>query len=106
MLPTPVLTDDLTERARRDSVQNLPDAQETWGVYARWGMYERGVILPPFGSRQRLVSLRWFDRHEYATLWQGARSGLTKRWAATPYELSGDSAARDGTPYELSVEYF
>lgn len=77
----------------RQSVVNAPTVDPKTGAvdpsfWSSWE-YQRGAILSPFGSRRRMYELRWYDRNEFNTLWQGARSGLIKKIKATSYELKG-----------------
>ena len=79
-------------KLERESVQTLPQVDTKSGASGAsfWGFFEqRGSILPAWGTRERERWLRWYDRNEYNTLWQGASSGLIKKIKATPYELKG-----------------
>lgn len=77
----------------KQSVQVLPDAERDSGgtLFALEAV--RGPILPAWGSRERERVLRAYLRHDYNTLVQGAFAGLSKRWAATPWEISGPKRA-------------
>ena len=77
----------------RNSVQVLPDAQRDGGAPAFFWETARGPILPAWGTRERERALRVWYRNQYNTLIQGAFAGLTKRWAATPWEISGPKRA-------------
>ena len=77
----------------RNSVQVLPDAQRDGGAPAFFWETARGPILPAWGTRERERALRVWYRNQYNTLIQGAFAGLTKRWAATPWEISGPRRA-------------
>jgi len=77
----------------RNSVQVLPDAQRDGGASAFFWETARGPILPAWGTRERERALRVWYRNEYNTLVQGAFAGLVKRWAATPWEISGPKRA-------------
>jgi len=75
------------------TVQMLPDAVKgTGGAMFAWET-QRGPILPPWGTRERERVLRACFRNDYNTLLQGAFAGLTKRWSATPWEISGPKRA-------------
>lgn len=76
----------------RNSVQVLPDAQKDGAASFFWET-ARGPILPAWGTRERERALRAWYRNEYNTLVQGAFAGLVKRWAATPWEISGPKRA-------------
>lgn len=81
-----------TEQAVQQSVQGVPDAKQNGGLGAAfWGMemFQRGPILPAWGTRLREWQLRRYDRHEFNTLWQGAKAGLVNRWCATPWMIDG-----------------
>lgn len=99
-LATPYPDDDESEGAKADnsidslknSVQDTPKVDTKSGVVESsfWGWNtQRGPILPAWGTRQRELWLRWYDRYEFNTLWQGASAGLTKKIKATSYELKG-----------------
>jgi hypothetical protein len=92
--------------ALRQSVQTLPSVTEN-GVVERpdfWFVTQRkGDILSGFGTRERERQLRDFDRHDYNTLWKGARSGLTKKVKATPWEISGPKRGRGTARYFQDV---
>lgn len=80
------------DTALRQTVQELPDARKHNGATAGefWSVeVERADVLPAWGTRQRERWLRWYDRQNYNTLWQGASAGLVKKFAATPSELKG-----------------
>jgi hypothetical protein len=81
------------EAVKRNSVQVLPDAQASGGAALSFWDTGRGPILPPWGTRERERALRVWYRNEYNTFIQGAFSGLGKRWAATPWEISGPKRA-------------
>lgn len=49
----------------------------------------RGPILPPRGTKERDWQLRIWDHADFNTMWQGARSGLVKKIAHIPFEISG-----------------
>ena len=76
------------------TVQTIPDATrgESGGSLWAWET-SRGPILPAWGTRERERVLRIYFRNEYNTLVQGAFAGLTKRWGATPWEISGPKRA-------------
>jgi hypothetical protein len=78
---------------KRNSVQVLPDATRDGGASLFYWDTSRGPILPAWGTRERERALRLWYRNEYNTLVQGAFSGLGKRWAATPWEISGPKRA-------------
>lgn len=77
----------------RATVQDVPDAKANGGMSVfNWGT-QRGPLLPAWGTRERERALQAYYRHNYSTLIQGAFSGLAKRWAATPWEISGPPRA-------------
>lgn len=79
-------------KLERQSVQDVPKVDKQSGVSdaSFWAeAFQRGPILPAWGTRVRERWLRAYDRNEYNTLWQGASSGLIKKIKATPYELKG-----------------
>jgi hypothetical protein len=75
--------------AREQSVVDQPhvgkDGTGLWGALQS----PRTPLLPPWGTRQSEWMLRYWDRHPYNSLWQGARSGLTMRAASTPWSMNG-----------------
>lgn len=74
----------------RNSVQSFPNAKKEGSAGTLyWFATTRGVILPPWGTRERERYLRLFSRHEYNWMGQSAFAGLTKKWATTQWELSG-----------------
>ena len=76
------------------TVQQTPDARTGEGASAIFSWETtRGPILPAWGSRDRERVLRLYSRNEYNTLVQGAFAGLTKKWASTPWEISGPKRA-------------
>lgn len=86
------MTQATITRAQRDTVQELPDAIKDNGVSASafWtDSYERADLLPAWGTRERERWLRWYDRHNFNTLWQGAVAGLVKKFASTPSQIKG-----------------
>lgn len=52
----------------------------------------RGPILPPRGTKERDWQLRIWDQADFNSMWQGARSGLVKKIAHIPFEISGPPA--------------
>lgn len=77
------------EPALEQTIQDLPDAKRD-GAMALWLFTtQRGPILPPWGTRERERVLRLYDRHEYNTLWQGAKMGLVKKWQSIPWVIDG-----------------
>ena len=80
-------------RVERQSVQELPEvdkATSSFNTSAFWSdIWQRGEILPDPVTRPGERWLRWYDRHNMNTLWHGTKSGLIKRFGATPYELKG-----------------
>lgn len=93
------MTQELVKRAQRDTVQVLPETNQYGATDASgfWGeAYSRTPYLPAWGTR---ISERWlrdYDRNPDNTLWQGAASGLIKKFASTPSELKG---GRNTTAY-------
>lgn len=77
----------------RATVQDIPDAKAGGGVSVfSWGAL-RGALLPAPGSRDRERALLAYYNHDYSTLIQGAFSGIGKRIASTPWEISGPPRA-------------
>lgn len=87
-------TNGLIQQAQQYSVQDLPDARKGESVYNWYAQYSRPFILPQWGTRDREQKLRLYDRHEYVFAWQGASSGIGKKFAGTPFEITGP----EGTP--------
>jgi hypothetical protein len=77
----------------RATVQDIPDAKAGGGVSVfSWGAM-RGPLLPAVGTRERERTLLAYYNHDYSTLIQGAFSGIAKRIASTPWEISGPPRA-------------
>lgn len=74
---------------RQQSVQDLPSVSKDGAGGLWWNANPRGPILPAWGTRDRERVLRLYDRHDYNTLWQGAKANLCKKLAATPWEIKG-----------------
>ena len=75
-------------QAIKNSVQSFPPA----GSFAPGTFffeYNRSWILSPVGTKERDRELRLFDRHPFSPLWQGARSGITKKIASMEYQING-----------------
>lgn len=89
------INEKATERAVvRQSVQDVPTAAENASPSFFSLPIFRGPILPAWGTRQRERVLRDYSRHEYNWLGQAAFAGLTKKWAAAPWEISGQRRVR------------
>lgn len=73
--------------AIRDTVQKLPDADQGGHVLNVGAM--RTPVLPEWGTRQRERMLRWWYRHPYSWMIQGAFAGLINKWLATSWTLDG-----------------
>ena len=72
---------------RKNTVQELPDAQKDgWGVQF-WEYAGRGPLLPAYGSREREKVLRNFYRHERNWSIQGAFSGIVKQTASLDLKI-------------------
>lgn len=77
------------DELRRLTVQDLPRVSQDGAGGLWWNANPRGPILPAWGTRDRERVLRLYDRHDYNTLWQGAKANLCKKLAATPWEIKG-----------------
>ena len=71
------------------SVQDFPPPNTMGGAW--FTEYKRGPYLPVRGSKERDRILRLYDHDENNTLWQGARSGFSKKVASVQYSIEGDS---------------
>jgi hypothetical protein len=49
----------------------------------------RGPILPPRGTKMRDWQLRVIDKHDFSSMWQGARSGIQKKVASLSWSVEG-----------------
>lgn len=74
---------------RRQSVQELPDAQQNTANVLDYWLSQRGWLLDAWGSRSREIQLRNIYRHDYNWMVQGAFAGIMKVIASTPWEISG-----------------
>lgn len=98
-MTTPTVLD-----AAKQSSQVFPDAiSNPYGggsyLYQSGG---RGDLLPAYGTRDRLLALRRYYRHDYNYMVRGAFSGIAKRIASLPFEIHGGDED-DGT---YGVEYY
>lgn len=76
-------------RSIQQSVQEFP-APVTAGAF--FVNFERGPLLPPYGTKARDQQLRLIHRSNYNLLWQGAVSGIISRVISTAWEISGPPA--------------
>lgn len=79
---------------RKETVQVLPDAtkEAPVGFFAQtW----RGPLLPPWGTHERDWMLRRIYRGDYMWAIQGAFSGIMKKIASTPWEITGPEDATE-----------
>lgn len=83
----------LAEAARKQTVQELPDAKRDAGMLPMYFATNRGIILPSWGTGERERALRNFYRHDRNNIIQGAFAGLAKKIAATPWEIKGENDA-------------
>lgn len=75
--------------AQKDSIQSHPDARKGEGMWDIGWQYSRGPLLSTHGKRQRekeLNLLYWLD---YNWMVKSAFTGLMKKVAATPWEITG-----------------
>lgn len=77
-----------TQRDLRETVISFPPSTTMGGILA--AQTQRGPYLPYRGSKERDRVLRLYDHDENNTLWQGAASGMTKKWASVEYTIDGD----------------
>jgi hypothetical protein len=91
-------TEEIIERSRRDTVQQLPVVKDG-RVYNHGGLtldrVSRGAILPAYGTRERERELLRLYRHDYNNLFRSAVGVLTKQVQSTPWELKGEPAQTD-----------
>jgi hypothetical protein len=74
----------------RQSVQEFPNAKKGEGEVGFWSMTTtNGPLLYAWATRMRERQLRDFERNPYNWMGQSAVSGLVKKVAATPKEVSG-----------------
>lgn len=91
-VPAAPTTESIIDENLRDSVQKHRKVNES---RLRFTSYQRGPILPPWGSRERERELRVYWHHDYNGLFRGGAGYLVKRVQATPYEIKsprGDGA--------------
>jgi hypothetical protein len=79
-----VLTD-----LRKQTIQELPEAEKNAGDLFFLGTLRRGPLLPAWGTRDRERTLRDLYRHDYNWMVQGAFAGVMKKIASTPWEIKG-----------------
>jgi hypothetical protein len=75
----------------RQSVQVKPDATKNpYGDGGFWSYVQtRTELISPWGTRQRELELRLWDRHPQMWIWQGGVAGLTKKVSSAPREIKG-----------------
>jgi len=86
------------------SSQRKPDALTT-GLGASY-LYQaggRGELLPPYGTRERLLAQRNYYRLDYNYMVRGAFSGIAKRIASLPFEIRGDAVGGYDVSYYQDV---
>jgi hypothetical protein len=54
--------------------------------------FNRSPYLPPRGTKQRDLALRWIDRNDDNMLWQGATSGIIKKISTVSFTVTGKQA--------------
>lgn len=86
--PPIVDTDALTARALRHTMQTFPPPINAGAFLVT--DFNRGPILPTYGTKERDRILRIYDQMEYNGLWQGTIAGLIKKVRSTPWEITGD----------------
>ena len=75
---------------QRESVQDFPNARKGEGEAAFWSFVTtRGYSLSAWATRARERELRNLFLHENNWMGQGAFAGLSKKVAATAWEISG-----------------
>ena len=91
----------IRERAIRDTIQALPDADEGAFVLRVGSM--RGDILPAWGTRAREQALRQWYRNPSLWMVQSAFAGLINKWLATPWTLEGAATGINSGRYFQAV---
>lgn len=81
----------LITRAVKDSVQSQPPEVGA-APLAFFASVQRGPLLPSYGSRERDRWLRHYDRHDWNTVWRGARAGVINKIVSAPTKILGDKA--------------
>ncbi len=76
--------------AAAQSIQDIPTVGRTGAPRFSTSFTERGPWLPPYGTRERDLWLRRYDRHEQNGLWRSARSGVVKKGGSTPNEVKAE----------------
>lgn len=77
-----------SQRELYHSVQSFPPSTTMGGMLV--GQMVRGPYLPYRGSKERDRVLRLYDNDENNTLWQGTRSGFSKKVASVEYTIDGE----------------
>jgi hypothetical protein len=70
-----------------NTVQSFPPSTTMGGML--FAETRRGAFLPTRGSKERDRILRLYDTDENNTLWQGTRSGFSKKVASVEYSIDG-----------------
>jgi hypothetical protein len=97
-LDTEKFTQEILDRARRDTVKKLPVVKDGHIFNAGGITFDRssrGAILPAYGTRERERELLNLYRHDYNNLFRSAVAVLAKQVQSTPWELKGDPSATD-----------
>jgi len=85
------MTDKTTaiKKAQADTIQVHPDATKGEGVNRFAWVQSRGPLLPEYGSRSRERALNLLYLFDYNWMPRSAFTGLMKKVAATPWEITG-----------------
>lgn len=86
------MTEAAHQLAQQHTIQVLPQAT-TSGMttnLSAWLSSGRAVVLPAYGTHERIRQQVEYDRHDDATLWRGAVAGLINRAISAPWELKTD----------------
>lgn len=86
--PPIVDVDALTAQALKHTMQTFPPPYNAGAfLVTDWN---RGPLLPTYGTKERDRILRIYDQMEYNGIWQGAIAGMIKRVRSTPWVIEGD----------------
>ncbi len=77
-----------TQRSVANTVHSFPPPN-TVGAGPFLVDVVRGPILPPRGTKMRDWQLRVIDKHDFSSMWQGARSGIQKKVANLSWSIEG-----------------
>lgn len=87
----------IIEQQVDQTVRTVPETRAGQYGIATLGFFstKRGVLIPPWGTRLRERTLRWYYRNPYSTIVQSAVAAIAKKIASLPWEIRGPKADVD-----------